>query len=750
MSTVPYLVSPLRPASDHFSLNLDLSLGGLSSEQHASSETSVTTRSGVTGCEVAATSYSRGCSTRNSASPALCGIEAVRSLSLRAMQTQRWHAARKRRKSIIEEKLHRKFTGGNLSLGAAQTQLCLADCMMSNETVDTCKSAVPFDHGHGLSWGVRCSLKPGMDGYASSPTRLRTSHEHGKLRLCFPSAESDASEDQCTSVSHMSCEDSLKDQCIPCVESSSTLSLCTQTAPYAATSLPKCASSSSVSNLVLGKRRGGEGVGVDDQDRQKRPDSSSSGLENARTFRHAQSNMPSESSEAQSSGCNNTDGHSSSSMLTSISSMAYPYTTGQGMTFPYPGRYSPQWGASPPWSVNNFPRIAIEPMSHMSFSSERADEATSLPRSHSTPYNLDQQSKHDNMASSPLHPFIPASGTENTSTIEGGAEEMENDVAVHPSTEFVEVDVKDNVANNEHFKIVIESDEITKSARKEVKFNVKAEKAMKRKQLQKQVISQGAHGDSIMSGAGCASSEACQKLVASSQNCGSGGKKHPNLPDSCGRVPKKVKLVRFNSLDNKVIQLEQEQDSHSHHWPNDTWLESDASIHSCIDEKMESLQAYSAGHRLHFHGNSGEQVQVNQCDIQTDNINLRREFSEGVNIVSHIQNDEESYREHAAADDKEDVHTQSVLKSSDDKQEDEAFATMLRVTTHGSGPLGRIIHGVMYITKEKQVRLICSCHSKHMSSLEFVQHSGSDDLLHPERSIVLRPLPHVQSGLSCS
>lgn len=65
------------------------------------------------------------------------------------------------------------------------------------------------------------------------------------------------------------------------------------------------------------------------------------------------------------------------------------------------------------------------------------------------------------------------------------------------------------------------------------------------------------------------------------------------------------------------------------------------------------------------------------------------------------------------------------------------------VSTTGVGPNGKTINGVMYISKTKQVRLVCSCHGNHMSPTEFVEHSGSTDLSNPERSIVVNPFPFL-------
>ncbi|MCO5571520.1 hypothetical protein L7F22_025263 [Adiantum nelumboides] len=77
-----------------------------------------------------------------------------------------------------------------------------------------------------------------------------------------------------------------------------------------------------------------------------------------------------------------------------------------------------------------------------------------------------------------------------------------------------------------------------------------------------------------------------------------------------------------------------------------------------------------------------------------------------------------------------------------EKQRSGSFLDLPWVTTTGKGPNGKTINGFMYIANGRQVRLICSCHGKHMSPVEFVEHSGSSDLSNPERSIVVSPFPH--------
>lgn len=72
-----------------------------------------------------------------------------------------------------------------------------------------------------------------------------------------------------------------------------------------------------------------------------------------------------------------------------------------------------------------------------------------------------------------------------------------------------------------------------------------------------------------------------------------------------------------------------------------------------------------------------------------------------------------------------------------------SMAELPWVSTTGVGPNGKTINGVMYISNTRQARIVCSCHGKHMSPAEFVQHSGSTDLSNPERNILVNPFPFL-------
>lgn len=75
------------------------------------------------------------------------------------------------------------------------------------------------------------------------------------------------------------------------------------------------------------------------------------------------------------------------------------------------------------------------------------------------------------------------------------------------------------------------------------------------------------------------------------------------------------------------------------------------------------------------------------------------------------------------------------------RQRSASFLDLPWVTTTGTGPNGKTINGVMYISSRRSVWLVCRCHGKHMSPAEFVEHSGSTDLSNPLRNIVVNPSP---------
>lgn len=102
---------------------------------------------------------------------------------------------------------------------------------------------------------------------------------------------------------------------------------------------------------------------------------------------------------------------------------------------------------------------------------------------------------------------------------------------------------------------------------------------------------------------------------------------------------------------------------------------------------------------------------------------------------------EEASMESQLASEHSGVDASYVQLGNVERQKSGSFPDLPWVTTTGKGPYGKTISGVMYIVNGRHVRLVCSCHGKHMSPAEFVEHSGSADLSNPERHIVVSPFP---------
>ncbi|KAK0570381.1 hypothetical protein LWI29_000296 [Acer saccharum] len=69
------------------------------------------------------------------------------------------------------------------------------------------------------------------------------------------------------------------------------------------------------------------------------------------------------------------------------------------------------------------------------------------------------------------------------------------------------------------------------------------------------------------------------------------------------------------------------------------------------------------------------------------------------------------------------------------------------VSTTGSGPNGRTISGVTYRYSANQIRIVCACHSSHMSPEEFVRHA-SDEHVNPEGGTGLVTFPSSNPAAS--
>ncbi|XP_048422734.1 ninja-family protein Os03g0419100-like [Pyrus x bretschneideri] len=61
------------------------------------------------------------------------------------------------------------------------------------------------------------------------------------------------------------------------------------------------------------------------------------------------------------------------------------------------------------------------------------------------------------------------------------------------------------------------------------------------------------------------------------------------------------------------------------------------------------------------------------------------------------------------------------------------------VSTTGTGPNGKTVHGLLYRYTESEITIVCGCHGTTFSPAEFVQHAGGTDVSQPLRHITVIP-----------
>lgn len=69
------------------------------------------------------------------------------------------------------------------------------------------------------------------------------------------------------------------------------------------------------------------------------------------------------------------------------------------------------------------------------------------------------------------------------------------------------------------------------------------------------------------------------------------------------------------------------------------------------------------------------------------------------------------------------------------------------VSTTAPGPNGRTISGVTYRYSANQIRIVCACHSSHMSPEEFVRHA-SEENVNPDSGSGLATFPSTNPAAS--
>ncbi|KAH7440178.1 hypothetical protein KP509_04G095100 [Ceratopteris richardii] len=58
---------------------------------------------------------------------------------------------------------------------------------------------------------------------------------------------------------------------------------------------------------------------------------------------------------------------------------------------------------------------------------------------------------------------------------------------------------------------------------------------------------------------------------------------------------------------------------------------------------------------------------------------------------------------------------------------------------HTTGSNGRTINGVLYKLNETQLKVVCACHGKHMSPVEFQQHASNVEVVNADKNVVVNP-----------
>ncbi|MCO5587313.1 hypothetical protein L7F22_041262 [Adiantum nelumboides] len=218
-----------------------------------------------------------------------------------------------------------------------------------------------------------------------------------------------------------------------------------------------------------------------------------------------------------------------------------------------------------------------------------------------------------------------------------------------------------------------------------------------------------------------------------------------SLPPATKKVTKKKKVVRFNSIDGVRMRACKEAvhsiDGNESISSEERVSAVDCSKQACIVPSNSDLSSLEVGARgSHRNG-------IQNLKLGEGLVNLRAADKHDAGDVMHLDDPSVGIEINLENVEGSCAALSHCDKSASQKNASHSATSLLRVITHGSGPLGKTIHGVMYINKEKQARLICLCHGKHMSPLEFVEHSGSTNLSNPERSIVLEPFSCVDHDI---
>lgn len=435
-------------------------------------------------------------------------------------------------------------------------------------------------------------------------------------------------------------------------------------------------------------------------------------------------------------------------------STAYPHSF-PVMPIPFPYGVPLPWGYSLPWfspgSIQNAFGVPIAAPP----SSKEAKEASFFPRGgFPAPYNFSVPGSN---ITTPWIPFVPSSGLGTSTSSESSIPTL------HPcqKSENISESVQDAQPRNDSASgfdtrtASVEEQEGNNCVLRQAEHAVLNEPMKEMEGRDCLVAADGKLSapmqiDKLPAKQDSASALSSRPCIE--ENCPAGGMQR-STPLAKKSASKKKK-VRFNSLDGAAARS-------TLRGGNEACQSVDGKADS-ISSSQQYVGAFSSSTQSEVEPPNSEhskycEVDPTRCadarqnsncieDCMSSDKNLKVGDADDVMHANGVSGDGELDEEAVVVDGS--ATLRPCKSDTKDKTGSQSIASLPRVITRGSGPHAKTIHGVMYITKEKQARLICICHGKHMSPLEFVRHSGSTDISNPERSIVLEPFTYVEQEAS--
>ncbi|MCO5606386.1 hypothetical protein L7F22_060574 [Adiantum nelumboides] len=424
------------------------------------------------------------------------------------------------------------------------------------------------------------------------------------------------------------------------------------------------------------------------------------------------------------------------------------------MPLPYPYGVPLPWSLSLPWFLQGSPDQKACAMPLLSQPSvEHSKEAFTNPLGRfPIPYHLPVPGSN---YTTPWLPFVPA-GAVACTTVENSVSVLsrgELDKSLHPGQikgqemSGVGQNLKGEADLVSAFDARMKSTVERSLEDKDVLANFEGECVKAREHVASdEPMEETLKGHGVFTGDGKSSEQGNQPEEGETefQNHVTVGRQQ-SLPLATKKVTKKKKVVRFNSIDGERMR-ECKEAVHSIDGNESITSEQhvkavECSTQACILPANSDLSSLEVGPQ----GSHKDGIQ--NLKLVEGHVNARAADKHDAGDVMHSDNPSVGIEINLENVEGSRAALTHCDKGASKKNASHSATSLLRVITHGSGPLGKTIHGVMYITKEKQARLICVCHGKHMSPLEFVEHSGSTNLSNPERSIVLEPFSCVDHDI---